>query len=975
MGEEKQDPDKSKGGDAPKAPESPWTGLWKSVAEKLGPALVSLIVSVGFVAFAGKAVLWVRFDALQVPPDQVVKVVPQDEAVAVGASMLLLFGLLGVLATLGVYLVDRGGRATPGMSRGLLAILAVEALVAIWFVEGRSVDSRVIASELVLLAVAAIFWSTFVAKLVTRRPEVPDLNVEQKEEKVPKRAFFRTEHDSGVTLVGVLVSLGAALLVAGFAYGPALVISGSGAIAWIAAIPAGGLILLIAVVQHWARFEYGEKKAKDAAREKRRKKEKRRRERKAAGKAAGKQTKAEKKAQKKAKKKARKSPGNGKATMKPSGVKLTPWGLLLTVLLTIVIVAVPSLILHEWWLAVSLGAVAVLGAGLWRISSLGAERFVWYGLAVFISVPLFGTVMLMARNVDEPQVQPMALIRNTDGPDEAIQGLYVTETSDRVYFSNVATEGCEGKLEHNSGRLLWVPTKEVVAMSIGPLQSVHDAGKAALEMSYALTPATETPSGENGSLTTSEQRAQKTEELTVPLKLDQRLENAGPAVRPNFGSGLKLIPETASPGGEVTLRMSDPNEQHGVDGFGETPEGRALRLNGIRLAVLRETAINADEAEYVRTKRKKTVLRLEKRMLYGFDEDTERFFPLRSRPNYDGFWFVKLIDGRVLDVVGGGREDTDQYLAVDAAGRLVRHPKVIVEGESAPLLLEPRLLRQAWSKDEIKFRVPDNAATGVVTVECDQLAGQPLLRVAHAPTARIAVQMQPDSAAAALDSSRSGDEDKADREHLTRRWEVDGLESGHQETMTAQLPPRRGPYSVKLTVTDRAGNSDTAKLRLLRLPTSLFAFDRRKPLHPRAIEKAREAVEAATAAEKPVEIELDGHADNPGSPAYNLKLSLARDDHVRQELLQEPKNSPTADQVVPVQELAYGESCQIDKRGGRRPRNRRVDVFVLDRGVTVKPADGCHPGRVKALRWHLPPPKEGGGDEPESDATTSSASG
>ncbi len=96
---------------------------------------------------------------------------------------------------------------------------------------------------------------------------------------------------------------------------------------------------------------------------------------------------------------------------------------------------------------------------------------------MFISVPLFGTVMLMASNADEPQVQPMALIRSTDGPEEAIQGLYVTEGDERVYFANVATEGCENEVTPNSGRLLWVPKKEVVAMAIGPLQGVKRPAK------------------------------------------------------------------------------------------------------------------------------------------------------------------------------------------------------------------------------------------------------------------------------------------------------------------------------------------------------------------------------------------------------------------------------------------------------------------------------------------------------------------
>ena len=94
---------------------------------------------------------------------------------------------------------------------------------------------------------------------------------------------------------------------------------------------------------------------------------------------------------------------------------------------------------------------------------------------MFLSVPLFGALSLMARNVGYPEAQPLALIRKTDGPDESIQSLYVTEASDRVYFANVATEGCGREVKRHSGRPLWVPSDEEVAMSVGPLQSIKEA--------------------------------------------------------------------------------------------------------------------------------------------------------------------------------------------------------------------------------------------------------------------------------------------------------------------------------------------------------------------------------------------------------------------------------------------------------------------------------------------------------------------
>ena len=56
---------------------------------------------------------------------------------------------------------------------------------------------------------------------------------------------------------------------------------------------------------------------------------------------------------------------------------------------------------------------------------------------------------------------------------------------------------------------------------------------------------------------------------------------------------------------------------------------------------------------------------------------------------------------------------------------------------------------------------------------------------------------------------------------------------------------------------------------------------------------------------------------------------------------------------IPVRTVAYGEGCPLDRRPGRRPRNRRVDVFVLDRGVSLAPPAGCHARALQSTVWRL----------------------
>jgi outer membrane protein OmpA-like peptidoglycan-associated protein len=95
---------------------------------------------------------------------------------------------------------------------------------------------------------------------------------------------------------------------------------------------------------------------------------------------------------------------------------------------------------------------------------------------VFFSVLVFGAVLAGARTIQSPFVQPAALIRKDDRQEEGVLGLYIAETSDRVWLGVI----CQRKkplfqAEPNSGRMFWIAKSDVVAMSIGPLQRLHKA--------------------------------------------------------------------------------------------------------------------------------------------------------------------------------------------------------------------------------------------------------------------------------------------------------------------------------------------------------------------------------------------------------------------------------------------------------------------------------------------------------------------
>lgn len=845
MAEQPKDPkSENAGGGA----DDPADQSWKDLVESLGKRALTALLTAGglaaFAAFAGSIVLWTRFHALQLPADQIIEVVPRSEAITAGTTILLLFGFCGALATLAVYLIDRGGRATPGMSRGVVLIVAAEAIAVIWLATGVPKLSQVLATEIVVLAFGAILWATHVGGLVNLKAgeeeELANLPGEKEEAQEFKPTAFRDQPDTWTggrrkAVFAVLVAAGLGLASWLVIY---LAVSTDAIHGLIWALGVTGLALLSATFLCWYRFSHPDSSNGPPAVE------------------------------------------TSKERRKPLAAELTSDGTIFLGFLVGVAVASPAILLRHDWLVITLLAIVVAGLGLWRIADLSSGRFTWYGVAVFLSVPLIGTIALASRNIDDPQAQPVAIIRKGDGPDKALQGIYVTETDKRVYFANVATQACDKTIVGGSGRLLWVPKDDVVAMAIGPEQDIDKAARSSLEMAYALTPDIETSGGAHirvdreGPTPRPEALAGGSKKADAEV-LGDRLLGADPAIRPKFGRGLRLEPEVASPGDRVKLFVSSP-EYNGLRGL---PEGRSLRLNGVKLPILHDK--KAEEEDKI--------------------DMMERKVSLRE-------------------------------------------------------------LRE----EKLEFEVPGKATSGIVTVECTQLAGQPYLAIPQKPKARIAVKVQAGSRGVRFDSSGSVNTAGKDV-GLTRRWTVAGLRMGHETNLTVTLPPRLAPYHVRLDVTDSEGGEDHVNLRLLRLPQSRFPFGADRMVDTKPMNRVREALREAIdkereAGQAPAHIEIDGHADSVDTDRFNLGLSLRRARWLRRQLfvlhgdaLAASKGAgvPLANKgnSVPLTVRAFGESCPIVKKPGPQAVNRRVEVFLLDQGASVATPKTCQPGRVRLFNW------------------------
>lgn len=942
-----------------------WTDLLKEAGKQLVPIVISTGSLLGFIAFAGAVVAWTRLNAVEVAPDQAIVAFPRSELIAMGASLLLLFGSFGALAVLGVFLIDRGGRPTQGMAYGLLALVGLEGLALIAISTEFLSFEWVTATLCFLLPLAFAAWLASLGTFSELRDELPGRETELRGP-LPRSGLMRPDNDQRVFASRpVLFScLAAFLAVAGS--GAVLIANHSLEVAFAFATFGGAAFLLaVAAVLHL------ESQRTDSRRTTAERNEQRETARLVAREEEWTDSQADVRSRERLENWQK---GERRAIEDLRIARRRPYRLYLTWKGTAAIVAaltaaavLPALVVGEIWLGVSVAVAVVLAMWLWRIAIFTREKIVWLGLAVFLSVPLFGVVMTTVRNLADPQIQPLALIRSSDRADEAIQGLYVTEAKDRVYFATVATDGCDDDLMPNSGRLLWVPKDEVVAMSIGPSQSVQDAAKTSLEMAYALTPAVETPAGDSVSLTAGEMRSEEGglgEE--APLTV-QRLENVGSAIRRTFGGGVRLDPEQAGPGDEVRLTMRDPVG----DGFGARREQKNVRVGGVPAEIVVNPVLEARRAEFVKTVNGKR-LKLEKGAVYGqrtvmteTGEETEMV------PWYAGLGverYVRLKPGQgIVGTSDGGEDEENLFLKLTDRGvgaerphdELQQDTEITFQEKKQPAKLAPTLYRQAWNEDEIKFVVPEKGSTGTVTVDCAQLAGEPLLRLDPPPQAGFAVRMAASGQAVALDGRRSGH----DGEIKARRWALDGdrlrppraRRDGKKRSSDvfawARLPLRLGTHRIRLTVRDGRGEIDTASAYVLRVPrvggllNAEGEGDERTEKEAKSLKRLSDVLGTLVQSVEPTEIWVDGHS---GSASRKGLLKGARAAVTRLMNREVAENAGLADRALKVRLRGFEDRCGVVPSGSGR---RAIDLWIVDAGVRVLPPVGCSARTFAVMGW------------------------
>jgi hypothetical protein len=131
--------------------------------------------------------------------------------------------------------------------------------------------------------------------------------------------------------------------------------------------------------------------------------------------------------------------------------------------------------------ALALIALALATAGFSWFVFRKTQKLLWLGVAVFISVGIFAGAATYARTVEDPKIEAVALLRNSEHGAIPVTGFFVAETSDRVYVGTHAdTAGLGGS------RLVVLASEDVTDIAVSELLSPDEAASRAFELALEL---------------------------------------------------------------------------------------------------------------------------------------------------------------------------------------------------------------------------------------------------------------------------------------------------------------------------------------------------------------------------------------------------------------------------------------------------------------------------------------------------------
>jgi hypothetical protein len=128
-----------------------------------------------------------------------------------------------------------------------------------------------------------------------------------------------------------------------------------------------------------------------------------------------------------------------------------------------------------FWSGVILIGVALIAALASAVVYLMTEKFIWFGVVVFVTVGIylgFATYYSTTRN---PKVEPAAALRGERAP---VVGSFIADTASNLYLGTFP-EGTR------KPRLIVIPRAQVTSLAIGPLTDPEDAPASAVKLALA----------------------------------------------------------------------------------------------------------------------------------------------------------------------------------------------------------------------------------------------------------------------------------------------------------------------------------------------------------------------------------------------------------------------------------------------------------------------------------------------------------
>ncbi len=375
-----------------------------------GGVAVAIGLALLLAGVAGSGILWVRFWSSRMPPDQSVEAVARSELVATGAQALALFVVLGLVAMGVAWILDGKGQWVRSTRRGLVAIGLVEMLAAILIGDFPREQGLLLFAGLAVAALLVHFLVDRALAIGQAAPSTP----------LPK-ALYRYLADLLHGLRQDFWSRLPSRLLRGL---PLLLLL----IAIVRAASAEGddrdlFILLPFALAAVLFVAPGGSAAKGVAH-------------------GGELDEAER-----------------------ESLALPRIALALTGVVCILALIVRD----EAWLAATAAVATVLGLFCLAVAKASGKRFAPYGLAVLISVPIFGAAAAVTRGVVYPELQPAAAILSDGSP---LCGVYVGESDGQLWMGRLLLDERGDVNRPRRGDIFSVDSERVSERMLGPLTPV-----------------------------------------------------------------------------------------------------------------------------------------------------------------------------------------------------------------------------------------------------------------------------------------------------------------------------------------------------------------------------------------------------------------------------------------------------------------------------------------------------------------------